>query len=69
MVPYWFIVYKNFYRGSYSVEESAQTLVEYALILALIAILLIAVLTLLGVNISGTFGTITNALENANGYP
>ena len=37
-------------------EESGQGLVEYALILALIAIIVIAALTLLGNNVNNKFG-------------
>jgi pilus assembly protein Flp/PilA len=43
-------------------EEDGQGLVEYALILALIAIIAIAALTLLGGNITSALSTIANSL-------
>jgi pilus assembly protein Flp/PilA len=43
-------------------EEDGQGLVEYALILALIAIVAIAALTLLGGNITSALSTIANSL-------
>ena len=42
-------------------EESGQGLVEYALILALIAIIVIAALTLLGNNVNNKFEKVNNA--------
>lgn len=44
-------------------DEEGQTLVEYALIIALIAIVLIVALTALGGGIENTFDEISNALE------
>lgn len=46
-------------------DESGQDLAEYALLLALIAIIVIAALTLLGPAIANLFNTITDSLENA----
>ena len=43
-------------------EEEGQGLVEYGLIIALIAVVCIAALTALGIGISGTLGSITTAL-------
>ena len=43
-------------------EESGQGLVEYALILALIAIIVILVLTALGKNVNNKFGYVSNEL-------
>ena len=43
-------------------EEEGQTMVEYALILALVSIAAIAVLTPLGTAISGVFTSVTGAL-------
>jgi pilus assembly protein Flp/PilA len=43
-------------------EEEGQGLVEYALLLALIAIVSIAVLTQLGTKVKNTFTTVKNAL-------
>jgi pilus assembly protein Flp/PilA len=43
--------------------EEGQALVEYALILALIAVVSIVVLQLMGVNISRVFGNVNNQLS------
>ncbi|HBW49227.1 MAG TPA: Flp family type IVb pilin [Herpetosiphon sp.] len=48
---------------SFFAKEEGQGLVEYALILALIAIVVIAVLTLLGQNVNDKFQTVSDALE------
>ena len=42
--------------------EEGQALVEYALIISLIAVVAIAMLTLTGTNINGILNTIANAL-------
>ncbi|HEY0734165.1 MAG TPA: Flp family type IVb pilin [Herpetosiphonaceae bacterium] len=44
-------------------REEGQGLVEYALILVLIAIVVIAVLTVLGGKVSSVFETISNSLN------
>ena len=46
-------------------REEGQTLVEYALIIALVSIVLVAALGLLATGIGGIFGKITNTLSNA----
>jgi len=46
-------------------EEEGQGLVEYALILGLIAVVAIAALTLSGESISSMFGTISTKLSDA----
>ena len=43
-------------------EESGQGMVEYGLIIALIAVVLIGALTALGGGLSNIFGNITTAL-------
>jgi pilus assembly protein Flp/PilA len=48
-------------------NEKGQGLVEYALILVLVAIVVIAVLMLLGPIIGNTFSTINNSLSNVPG--
>ena len=48
----------------FSVEkEEGQGLVEYALILVLIAIVVIAILTLLGTQVQNVFSTIVSGLN------
>ncbi len=46
----------------YLPREEGQGLVEYALILVLVAIVVIAILTLLGPEIGNAFSRVTNAL-------
>ncbi len=43
--------------------EEGQALVEYALILALIAVVSIVVLQLMGINVSRVFGNVNNQLS------
>jgi pilus assembly protein Flp/PilA len=43
-------------------DEDGQGLVEYALILALIAIIAIAALTLLGTSVSNVLSTVANSI-------
>lgn len=45
-------------------KEKGQGLVEYAIILALVAIVVIAVMRLLGPKIGNTFSTISRSLPN-----
>jgi len=44
------------------VREEGQSLVEYALIIALVAIVLVAGLTALGTGVTSTFSSITSSL-------
>ena len=48
-------------------EEEGQGLVEYALIIGLIAVVAIAALTASGGSISSIFGTISGKLSDAEG--
>lgn len=52
---------KNFIR-----EEDGVTAIEYGLIAALIAILIIAAVTVVGTQLKATFGTIGSKLTAAN---
>lgn len=45
-------------------SNKGQTLVEYGLILALVAVVLIAALTLMKNEIQNTFSKVTSALKN-----
>jgi pilus assembly protein Flp/PilA len=45
--------------------KRGQTLVEYGLILALVAVVVIGVLTLLGGQLQNIFNTVTNTLASA----
>jgi pilus assembly protein Flp/PilA len=44
-------------------EEEGQTLVEYGLLISLIALVVIAVLTLLGSRVKNTFNTAANNIK------
>ncbi|HET6342192.1 MAG TPA: Flp family type IVb pilin [Gemmatimonadota bacterium] len=48
-------------------DESGQDLVEYAMLLALIALIVIGAVTLLGQNIKTTFDTIAAAIPIGGG--
>lgn len=48
-------------------EESGQGMVEYGLIIALVAIVVIGVLIALGGNLNSIFGKASSALESAAG--
>ena len=45
--------------------EEGQTLVEYALIILLVAVALVTALTTFGGGLSGTYSTITSSLTSA----
>jgi pilus assembly protein Flp/PilA len=51
---------KNFFK-----DESGATAVEYGLMVALIAAVIIGVVTTLGTNLQGTFTTVGNAVATA----
>ncbi len=46
-------------------DEDGATMVEYGLMVALIAVVCIAAVTLLGTSLSGLFGGINNNVSNA----
>ena len=48
----------------YLPREEGQGLVEYALILVLVAVVVIAILTVLGPQIGGVFSDVTSGLGN-----
>jgi pilus assembly protein Flp/PilA len=52
----------------FALAEKGQGLVEYALILVLVAVIVIAILFLLGPNIANIFSTINNSLSSGS-YP
>lgn len=56
---------KNLWK-KFTSEESGQGMVEYGLIIALIAVVLIVVLGLMSGALETTFNSITGALEGAN---
>jgi len=44
-------------------DESGATAIEYGLIAALIAVVIITAVTTVGTNLSGTFNTVANSLK------
>jgi pilus assembly protein Flp/PilA len=64
MLPYWILQVKRAFKKAGDFDETGQTLVEYALILALVAVVVIAVLTLTGVNLSDTYERVAGAFPN-----
>lgn len=52
------------YLQAFKKDEKGQGLVEYALILVLIAIVVMAALKLVGTQTSTTFSTVDSALQN-----
>jgi pilus assembly protein Flp/PilA len=57
---------KNLF-ARYAKDESGATAIEYGLIAALIAVVLITALTTLGGDLSAKFGEISTALTGAGG--
>lgn len=53
---------RNFVTGRLSREEKGATAVEYGIMVALIAVIIIAAVGLLGRQIDGAFDSITNLL-------
>jgi pilus assembly protein Flp/PilA len=52
---------KNFFK-----DESGASAVEYGLLVALIAVVIIAAVTSLGTNLQGTFNTAADAVSGAS---
>jgi len=55
-------LFSNFFK-----DESGATMVEYALLVALVSVAAVAVLVLLGPLIAGAFQTVLNAMPAAPG--
>jgi pilus assembly protein Flp/PilA len=64
MLPYWILQVKRAFKKAGDFDETGQTLVEYALILAFVAVVVIAVLTLTGVNLSDSYEKIAGSIPN-----
>ena len=56
---------KNFFAGLRAEREEGQALVEYALILGLVSVVAIAVLGIVGGDITQILGKVTEALTSA----
>jgi len=67
MLPYLLILQvKILFKKAWDLEEEGQTLVEYALALAIIAVVTIGALLLLGVTLGDSYGTIAQAIPDMN---
>ncbi len=60
-------VLASYLQARFNSDERGAALVEYALLVALIAVVAIAALTLLGTSISGKFGNVSSSISNAGG--
>ena len=61
MINYWFLKLRNHIEESLALDETGQTLVEYALIILLIALAVIGVITLFGETLSNTYNLINSS--------
>ena len=52
----------TYLRARFGSDDEGQALVEYALILSLIAVVVVVILTTLGGHVAGVFSTINNKL-------
>ena len=62
MKSFWLLRYKKRIEESLGMDETGQTLVEYALIIAFVAIAIIGALTFLGVNLDGIYEAFAAAI-------
>jgi pilus assembly protein Flp/PilA len=65
-IDMWFQKIVDSFKSKFQ-NEDGQALVEYGLLLALIAVVCIAIVTTLGTRVSGTFSDISNALPTVGG--
>jgi len=61
------IQYLRLYVRSFAKDEAGQDLLEYALLVALIALVCVAVITSTGTNVQSIFTQISNKLATAAG--
>ena len=67
MINQMVMLFKEMLRGAGVSEEKGQTLIEYALIVALISIAVIAILLLVAPELRTVFQSIVDALSGAAG--
>ena len=63
IISYWKDVCAPYLRARFGQSERGAALVEYALLVALIAVVCIVAITLLGNNAKNKFNTIANSLN------
>lgn len=54
------------YIQAYTTQEDGATALEYGLLAALIAVVIIGAVTTLGSEVSNTFGSVASGMEQAN---
>ena len=64
LIAYWQKVVAPYLRARFAQDEKGASLVEYALLVALIAVVCIAAITLLGNNASTKFNSVANSIGN-----
>ena len=64
MLPYWILCLKEPIKKAGDIDETGQTLVEYALTLAIIAVVVIGVLLFLGVTLGDSYETVADLIPN-----
>lgn len=64
MLPYWILQVKRAFKKAGDLDETGQTLVEYALTLAIIAVVVIGVLLFLGVTLGDSYETVADLIPN-----
>lgn len=57
------LTYMSAYMGKYIKNEKGQAMVEYGLIIALIAVVVLGAVALIGTNLLAKFGEINDAIE------
>jgi len=65
LIGYWQNNFAPYIRARFGRNEKGAALVEYALLLALIAVVCIAALTLLGGNAKSKFSSVANSISAA----
>ena len=63
IVAYWHQHVAPYLRAKFGRDERGASLVEYALLVALIAVVCIVAVTLLGSNASGKFSSVGSSLQ------
>lgn len=66
MLPYLFLKGKSLIKKTGAMGETGQTLVEYVLVLAIIAVVTVALLVYLGVTLGDSYETIAFTFPNIN---
>ena len=63
LIAYWQKVVAPYLRARFGQDEKGASLVEYALLVGLIAVVCIAAVTLLGKNASSKFSSVASAIS------